>query len=54
MMCFQHKTSYMFAWVVETVISTASGFILFLVQLASPQSISVLKARAVNIKPILR
>jgi len=39
-----NKTSWILPWIVETIVSTLGGFFIFLVQVASPQSISVLKS----------
>jgi len=40
----KNKTTWMFPWIVESSISTFASFILFLVQVASPTSLSVFKA----------
>jgi hypothetical protein len=40
----QNKTSWIFPWVVESIVSCVGGFTMFLIRVASPASISVLKA----------
>merc|ERR1739848_182737 len=40
----KNRTTWMFPWIVESSISTFASFILFLVQVASPTSLSVFKA----------
>eukprot|EP00090_Calanus_glacialis_P022661 TRINITY_DN34944_c0_g1_i1.p1 TRINITY_DN34944_c0_g1~~TRINITY_DN34944_c0_g1_i1.p1 ORF type:complete len:243 (-),score=68.05 TRINITY_DN34944_c0_g1_i1:44-772(-) len=40
----KNKTSWIFPWVVESIISTVGSFFMFLIRVASPASISVLKA----------
>jgi len=40
----QNKTSWIFPWVVESIVSCVGSFTMFLIRVASPASISVLKA----------
>jgi len=39
-----NKTTWMFPWIVDSTISTFASFILFMVQVASPSTLSVFKA----------
>ena len=43
------KTTFILPWIIETIIQTCGTFLMFLVNIASPESISALKVNKADI-----